>query len=100
MIKGENMEIATKWLEKVNIQALSIVIVGEENKNEEAEIDKTKLKPLKLRYNVTKLDFIVPMLSFLHIDIDLSIQLISLILYMILVQLKLHRRYKSWVPCK
>ena len=56
--------------------------------------------PLKTRHDVTKLDLTVPLLSLWCIDIDLSIQTTSLILHMALVHSKLHRRYKSWVPCK
>ena len=32
-----------------------------------------RIKPLKARHNVTKLDLIVPLLSFWCIDIDLNI---------------------------
>ena len=32
------------------------------------------IKPLKARHDVTKIDFIVPLLSLLCTDIDLSIQ--------------------------
>ena len=56
--------------------------------------------PLKTRHDVTKLDLTVPLLSLWCIDIDLSIQTTSLILHMAWVHSKLHRRYKSWVPCK
>ena len=38
------------------------------------------IKPLKARYDVTKIEFIIPLLSILYIDIYLSIQLISLAL--------------------
>ena len=41
------------------------------------------IEPLKARLDVTKLDLTIPLLSLLCIDIDLSIQLISLTLYMI-----------------
>ena len=41
-----------------------------------------RIKPLKARHDVTKLDLTIPLLSRWCIDIDLSIQLISLILYM------------------
>ena len=40
------------------------------------------IEPLKARHGVTKLDLTIPVLSFLRIDIDLSIQPISLTLYM------------------
>ena len=40
------------------------------------------IEPLKTRHNVKKLDLIIPLLSLLRIDIDLSIQLISITLYM------------------
>ena len=40
------------------------------------------IKPLKARHNVTKLDLIVLLLSLWCINIGLSIQLTSLILYM------------------
>ena len=46
-------------------------------KNESVEI-----RPLKARHDVTKLELIVPFLSFWCIDIDLSIQPMSLTLYM------------------
>ena len=39
------------------------------------------IKPLKVKHNVTKLNLIVHLLSFWYIDIDLSIQLMSLTLY-------------------
>ena len=58
------------------------------------------LKPLKVRHNVIKLDLIIPLLSLWCIDIDLSIQLMSLTLYMTWVHQELHRRCKSWVPYK
>ena len=40
------------------------------------------ISPLKARHDVTKLELIVPFLSFWCIDIDLSIQPMSLTLYM------------------
>ena len=40
------------------------------------------IETLKVRYDVIKLDLVVPLLSLWCIDIDLSIQLTSLILYM------------------
>ena len=40
------------------------------------------IEPLKVRHDVTKLDLTIPLLSLLHIDIDLSIRSISIILYM------------------
>ena len=36
--------------------------------------DPIEIKPLKIEHDVTKLDFTFPLLSFLCIDIDLSIQ--------------------------
>ena len=58
------------------------------------------LSPLKARHDVTKLDLTIPLLFFQCIDIDLSTQPMSLTLYMTWVHQELHRRYKSWVPCK
>ena len=43
------------------------------------------IKPLKARHNVTKLNLTIRLLSFWCIAIDLSIQPMSLTLYMILV---------------
>ena len=43
------------------------------------------IEPIKVRHDVTKLDLTVPLLPLWYIDIDLSIQLISLALYMICV---------------
>ena len=40
------------------------------------------IESLKARHGVIKLDLTIPVLSFLRIDIDLSIQPISLTLYM------------------
>ena len=40
------------------------------------------IMPLKERRDVTKLDLTIPLLSLWFIDIDLSIQLMSFILYM------------------
>ena len=59
-----------------------------------------RIKPLKVRHDVTKLDLTVSLLSLWCIDIDLSIQSMSLTLYMTQVHQQLHIRYKSWVPCK
>ena len=50
---------------------------------------------LKTRHNVKKLDLIVPLLSILCIDIDLSIQHISLTLYVTWVHKELDKGYKS-----
>ena len=58
------------------------------------------IDPLKVKHNVTKLDFIVPTISFLCINIDLNIQPISLKLYMTQVYYELYKEYKSWVPYK
>ena len=59
------------------------------------------IEPLKARHDVTKLDLTIPLPSFWCINIDLSIPLMSLItLYVTQVHQELHRRYKSWVPCK
>ena len=41
-----------------------------------------RIEPLKARHDVTKLDLTTPLLSFWRIDIDLSIQSMSLTLYM------------------
>ena len=43
------------------------------------------IEPQKARHDVTKLDLTIPLLSLWCIDIDLSIQLMSLTLYMTLV---------------
>ena len=58
------------------------------------------IEPSKARHDVTKLDLTIPLLSFWCINIDLSIQFMSLTLYMIWVHQELHRIYKSWAPCK
>ena len=59
-----------------------------------------RIKPLKARHDVTKLDLTILLLFVWCIAIDLSIQSMSLTLYMTWVHQKLQRRYKSWVPCK
>ena len=41
-----------------------------------------RIEPLKVRHDATKLDLIVPLLFFWYIAIDLSIQPMSLTLYM------------------
>ena len=58
------------------------------------------IEPLKARHDVTKSNLNIPLLSFWCIGINLSIQLMSVTLYMTQVHQELHRRYKSWVPCK
>ena len=63
-------------------------------------LDCWDLTPLKARHDVTKLDLTISLLSFWCIDIALNIQFMSLTLYMTWVHQELHRRYKSWVPCK
>ena len=40
------------------------------------------IEPLKAKHDVTKLNLTIPLLSFWCIDINLSIQLMSLTLYM------------------
>ena len=70
---------------------------------QQSGLKQTKLigiEPLKARHDVTKLDLTIPLLFLWRIDIDLSIQPMSLTFYMTLVHQELHRRYKSWVPCK
>ena len=59
-----------------------------------------EIKPLKARHDVIKSNLIVLLLSLLCIDIDLSIQLISLTLNMTWEHYELYRGYKSWIPCK
>ena len=54
----------------------------------------------KANHNVTKLDLTVPLVSSCCINIDLSIQPMSLTLYITWVHQELHKRHKSWVPCK
>ena len=44
------------------------------------------IEPLKARYDVIKLDLTIPLLSFWCTDINLSIQPMSLTLYMMLAQ--------------
>ena len=63
-------------------------------------LQSVEIEPLKVRYDVTKLDLTIPLLSFWCIDIDLTIQFMSLKLYMTWVHQELHKKYKSWVPCK
>ena len=41
-----------------------------------------RTRPLKARHDITKLDLTIPLLSFWCIDIELSIQSISLALHM------------------
>ena len=48
----------------------------------EYELKPIRIGSLKARHNVIKLDLTIPLLSFWCIDIDLSIQFISLTLYM------------------
>ena len=45
-------------------------------------LDSVGIEPLKTRHDVTKLDLIIPLLSFWCIDIDLSVQPMSFTLYM------------------
>ena len=45
-------------------------------------IEDVGIEPQKARHDVTKLDLTIPLLSLWYIDIDLSIQPISLTLYM------------------
>ena len=40
------------------------------------------IEPLKVKHDVTKFDLTIPLISLRYIVIDLSIQLMSLILYM------------------
>ena len=55
-------------------------------------------KPLKAKHDVTKLNLTIPLLSLWCINIDLSIQPMSLIVCM--TQVHQHRIYNSQVPCK
>ena len=59
-----------------------------------------EIKSVKVRHDVTNSNLIVSLLSFLCIDIDLNIQLISSTFYMTWMHWELHRGYKSWVPYK
>ena len=43
------------------------------------------IEPIKVRHDVTKLNLTIPLLPIWYIDIDLSIQLIYLALYIICV---------------
>ena len=51
-------------------------------KSSSSHVISVGIEPLKARHDVTKLDLTIPLLSLWCIDIDLSIQLISLTLYM------------------
>ena len=57
------------------------------------------IESLKVRHDVTKLDLTIPLLSFWCVDIDMSIQPMSLTLYKT-VCIKSYTKNISWVSYK